>query len=223
MTASPNQYHHYYRCARQKREGKSACPESMNLRAEIIEAEVWEFVCGLLLNPEELRADLDTAIEIERGRTRGNPDEQARLWANKLAEVGRKRARYQEMAAGDLITFDELRTKLTELDEVRNTATHELEALRGHKERVAQLEQDRDALLDSLEEMAPGALANRKPEERHQVYKILQLKVTISPDRSPEVNGVFDAAVTSKALMCTEKLRCTPGTRRRPLRRPSRR
>jgi site-specific DNA recombinase len=211
MTASPNQYHHYYRCARQKREGKSACPESVNLRAEIIEAEVWEFVSGLLLNPEELRTDLDTAIEIQRGRTPGNPDEQARLWANKLVEVDRKRARYHEMAAGELITFDELRTKLAEFDEVRNTATRELEALRGHKERVAQLEQDRDALLDFLEEIAPEALANRTPEERHQVYKILQLKVTISPDSPAEVNGVFDTTASSSAPMCTENSRRGPG------------
>ncbi len=50
---------------------------------------------------------------------RGDPDQQAKVGADKIAEVDRKRARFRDMAAEGLITFAELRTKLAELDECR--------------------------------------------------------------------------------------------------------
>jgi predicted nucleic acid-binding Zn-ribbon protein len=64
--------------------------------------------------------------------------------------VDGKRARYQEMAAEDLISFEELRAKLAELEETRKTAEHELAALKGHEEHVRGLERDRDAVVGSL-------------------------------------------------------------------------
>ena len=38
-----------------------------------------------------------------------DPEREAKAWLEKLAEVDRKRARYQEMAVEELITLDELR------------------------------------------------------------------------------------------------------------------
>jgi hypothetical protein len=51
-----------------------------------------------------------------------DPDKETKLWTDKLAENDRRRRRYQEMAADDLITFDELRARLVELDDRRTTA-----------------------------------------------------------------------------------------------------
>jgi hypothetical protein len=39
-----------------------------------------------------------------------------------ISETGRKRARYQEMAAEGLIDFEELRTRLAALEDNRKTA-----------------------------------------------------------------------------------------------------
>lgn len=94
-------------------------------------------------------------IEQEKSGVRGDPGREAKLWADKLAEVDHKRARYQEMAAADLIDFDELRSRLMELGETRSTAERELGNLRNHQEYVRDLERDRDALLDRLEGIAP--------------------------------------------------------------------
>jgi small-conductance mechanosensitive channel len=149
---------------------------------------VWEGVTKLLKNPVQLRADLDAVIEQERrGTVRGDPDQEAKLWDDKLAEVERKRARYQEMAASELIAFDELRARLLELDETRKTAEHELEIIGNHKAHVAELEADRDALLASLMEVAPIALESLTPEERRRFYKLLGLRVIAHPDSSLEV------------------------------------
>jgi DNA repair ATPase RecN len=152
---------------------------------------VWEAVSAILKDSEQLRADLDAMIKMERGSVRGDAGEEARLWADKLTEVERKRARYQEMAASDLITFDELREKLGELAETRDTAERELEAIRDRSSRLEELERDRDAVLESLVDVAPQALDSLSPEERNRFYKMLRLEVVVSPDGSLEVSGAF--------------------------------
>jgi hypothetical protein len=62
------------------------------------------------------------------------------------------------MAANDLITLDELRARLAELDNTRSVAERELQALRNQRERIGELEAGRDFLPDSLTGMAPDAL-----------------------------------------------------------------
>jgi site-specific DNA recombinase len=188
-TANPGRpVYFYYACRTRYKKGVRACPNGKYLAAAKVEALVWEGVTKLLKNPEQLRADLDVMIEQERrDALRGDPDREAKVWADKLAEVERKRARYQDMAASVLITFDELRVRLLELDETRETAERELEIIANHKERLAELEADRDALLASLMDIAPMALASLTPEERRRFYKMLGLRVIASPDRAVEV------------------------------------
>jgi site-specific DNA recombinase len=188
---SRGRYLFYYRCRQRWHQGRDACQNSRMRRVEELEPRIWDVVSGLLKEPEQLRADLDRMIELERRGMRGDPGREQKQWLDKLAEVDRKRTRYQEMAADDLITFDELRARLTELDETRAIAERELEALRAHRERVAELETDRDALLDSLVGVAPDALASLAPEERHNVYKMLKLRVVAYQDDSLELSGTF--------------------------------
>jgi hypothetical protein len=54
------------------------------------------------------------------------------------------RCQYQQ-AAG-LMSLEELGSKLKDLDNTRRIAEHELAALKDHRRRVQDLEQDRDAL-----------------------------------------------------------------------------
>lgn len=181
-----NKRNHYYRCVKHdNRNGE--CANRKCQRGERVESRVWEAVSGILKDPEQLRADLDAMIELERGSVRGNADDEARLWADKLAEVERKRARYQEMAAADLITFDELRSKLDELGETRDTAERELEAISDRSLRLEELERDRDAVLDSLVDVAPQALDSLTAEERNRFYKKLRLEVVVGLEGTLEV------------------------------------
>ena len=152
---------------------------------------MWDTISALLKDPEQLRADLDKMIELERYSLRGDPDKEQKVWLDKLAEADRKRVRYQEMAATDLITFDELRASLAELDNTRTIAERELETLRTHRERISGLEADRNALLDSLVGVAPDALESLTPEERHHVYKMLKLRVIAGSDEALEISGAF--------------------------------
>jgi hypothetical protein len=77
------------------------------------------------------------------------------------------------------------------LEETRAVALKELKALRARREQLEQLEHDADALLEHYAEMIPEALDDLTPEERRDVYKMMQLKVLIFSDGSVEVTGVF--------------------------------
>jgi hypothetical protein len=188
-TANPGRpVYFYYACRTRYKKGVEACSNGRYLAAARVEALVWEGVTSLLKDPEQLRADLDIMIEQERrGALRGDLDREARMWADNLVEVERKRVRYQEMAASELITFDELRARLLDLDEARQSAERELAIIGTHEERLSELEADRDELLASLMDIAPMALDSLTPEERRRFYKLLGLRVSAYPDRSLEV------------------------------------
>ena len=98
---------------------------------------------------------------------------------------------YQDLAAKGLMTYEELGEKLEGLKVIRETAERELEALRDRQERIERLERDKDELLNSYAKMAPRALEGLSPEERHRLYRLLRLKVVVSPDRSLEVSGAL--------------------------------
>jgi hypothetical protein len=96
----------YYRCIRHRREGDEACVNGKSYRAEGLERSVWEFVSGLLKDPQRIREGLEALIEEERAGMLGDPHRQAKAWLKKLSEVEGKRSRFQDMAAEGLITFD---------------------------------------------------------------------------------------------------------------------
>jgi Recombinase zinc beta ribbon domain len=191
--SSGDGYHHYYRCRTRARYG----PESSSLRgmrrADELEASVWRFVSDMMKDPEQLREDLERVVEEERLGIRGNPEQEAKAWLDKLDEVDRKRSGFQDMAAEGLITLDELRTKLAGLEEMHATAERELDALGSHREKLEALEQDKGAILETYAQMAPEALDSLTPEERHQFYRMLRLCVVVQPGGQTQVSGAFSS------------------------------
>ncbi len=146
---------------------------------------------GILKDPERLRAGLDHMIEQERRGAgfAGDSATEAERWLEKISEAGRKRARYQEMATEGLIGFEELRARLAALEETRKTAERELRALQHRAEHLAQLQRDRDSLLESYAGLVPEAIDALVSEERHRAYRIIGLEVHLAPDGSFELSG----------------------------------
>jgi len=66
-----------------------------------------------------------------------------------------------------------------------------LETLRNHAQYVDELEQNRDALLDSLEGTTTDVLDSLTSKVRHQVYKMLRLNSRVNSDGSLEICGAF--------------------------------
>ena len=140
-------------------------------------------------------------IEDERSAARGNPNLEAAVWANKLAELDRKRRAYQDQQAEGLIRLDELRSKLSALEETRDTARRELAALKERRERIEHLEQDANALLEHYASMVPEALDGLAPRERHCIYKMMRLNVTMYAYGLAEVTGAFDGVLDTRGVV----------------------
>ena len=58
-TVNPVRGHHYYRCPTRLHNGRDACVVSNNFWADEVEPMVWDFVSGLLKEPERVRAGLE--------------------------------------------------------------------------------------------------------------------------------------------------------------------
>ena len=203
---SSKKVHHYYRCRTRHLQGKEACTMLKNIRAGEAEHAVWSFVTDLLLNPDALKEGLDEMIKKDHASNRGDPEEEATVWLGQLADVERKRGKFQDMAAEGLITFDELGAKLAALEETRQTARRELAAVEGRTERLRALERDRDILLENYAERMPEALDILEHEERHRVYNMLRLRVRAFPDGALEVSG----ALREELLVCRNETTSSP-------------
>jgi site-specific DNA recombinase len=180
----------YYRC-REANRRKEACPNNKSIRSDKAHPDVWDLVAGLLSDPERLRKGLDAIIEEQRGSLRGDPEGEARTWLERLAALDRKRSGYLDLAAEGIMDRDELRAKLAELQEDRETAEREIAAIEGRREQLQQMERDRETVMEHYAGTVPEALDDLSPEERHQIYKMLRLEVLAYPDKSLEVSGAI--------------------------------
>ncbi len=180
----------YYRC-REANRRKETCPNNKSIRSDKAHPEIWDLVSGLLSDPERLRAGLDAMIDEQRGALRGDPEREAKVWFERLAALDRKRGGYLDLAAEGIMDRDELRAKLAELREDRETAEREIAAIEGRRERLEQMERDRDTLMEHYAGTVPESLDDLSPEERHQIYKMLRLEVLAYPDKSLEVSGAI--------------------------------
>jgi hypothetical protein len=122
----------------------------------------------------------------------GDPKRQAKAWLDKLSKVEAERRGYLRLAARGSITDRELAT------------------LQTRREAKEALERDRDALLEHYAAIAPEALDTLTPEERHQLYRMLQLEVVIRPDANLEVAGIFG----ERMLFSDRELVPTSGSRK---------
>ncbi len=102
---------------------------------------------------------------------------------------------YQEMAAKGLIIVEELEEKLLNLEEIPQDGQARATSPARPRERSEELEQDKDALLESYAGMAPEARASLTPEERHKACRTLRLRV---------IAYVYDALELSGALVRTQ-------------------
>jgi len=188
-TANEKPYH-YYKCFRRSDYKRGIC-EQKSLRAERVEASVWEFVSSLLKDPERIRAGMDRLIEQERNTRRGDPEREAQVWAETITKCARLRNAYQDQQAAGLMTLEELGSKLKDLDETRLHAERELRALKDSQTRVEELVADRDALLESVSDRIPEDLDKLSGEERNTIYRMLQLELTPTPEGLYRLTGAF--------------------------------
>ena len=94
--------HFHYACGTRRQRGKEACSYSRTPNTLKIEEEVWEAVKAVLLDPERLERGLNAYLKAEAEKDGGDPEEEARVLINRMAEVDRKRTAYQDLVADGL-------------------------------------------------------------------------------------------------------------------------
>ena len=115
----------------------------------------------------------------------------------KLSEIGRKRAaNFQDLATEGLMTKEELRSKLHNLELARETAERELQRVLEYSERLSALEEDDEDPLEVYKERRIEALEDLSPEERREMYKLLDLTVEAYPDGRLEAAWALNASVS---------------------------
>ena len=200
VTRRKGKAYFYYACAG-RRDGRGAtCTNARSLRAEATESAVWKLLSGLLGDLGWIRARLEAMLERERRADRGDPYGEAGFWAERIAVCARMRAGYQELAAGGLMTPEELGARLGDLEGERAIAEDDLDALSRRRARLQEVERDADALMANLVDAAaspdgPG------PEERRRVYGMLRLKVAARSDGAIEAREILGVGITLPPAM----------------------
>jgi hypothetical protein len=181
--------YHYYRCHRSVDYRRSSCRQRME-RAQKAADAMWGFVSRVLKDPDRILAGMDALIEQKRAELRGDPEREAKAWLERLAEVDQERRGYLKLAAKGLMSEEELDEALADLQETRQVAVRELEAIGGRREEIETLERDREAIRASWAAAVPGNLDRLTPEERNELYLMLRLEMRPTDD-GYEVTGPF--------------------------------
>ncbi len=192
--ASKGRTYHYYFC-RSRRDRSRQCDQKM-IRAEELEAAVWELVSGLLKDPEKLAAGMDRLIEEEASWRTDGPGRETEILLSKASECARLRTAYQDQQAAGLMTMEELAEKLRELERSKTLAQTELANLSERRRRVEELVRDKEAVLALQSEAVLRGLDELSPEEKTEVYRLLKLEISPMPE----------GMVVTGALLCSESL-----------------
>ncbi|MDP8899702.1 MAG: recombinase family protein, partial [Actinomycetota bacterium] len=160
--------YHYYACGRYRREGPAACEHRKNWSADSLEGAVRRYVLALLRDPEVLRRQVRQSLRDEIAALR-NPESKIRAWAGKLSEVDRVRLTYQRQQAEELMTLEELRAHLRDLDGRKAEAERELDALRDVRRRVDELRAYSD-LVDGYLRDLPHLLHGKDEAVREHTH-----------------------------------------------------
>jgi recombinase-like zinc beta ribbon protein len=185
--------HFHYACATRRQRGKEACSYMRTPNAHKVEAEVWEAVKAVLLDPERLERGLDAFLEAEREKAGGDPEREARVFTNRIAEVDRKRAAYQDMVADDLMEREELRAKLDALSCQKVAAEEGFKALEERRSKIQELQVSREKILARYREAAPDELEKADGKKRRGVYNTLGVTVWAARTKENPIRIVFGA------------------------------
>jgi site-specific DNA recombinase len=177
----------YYRCGKRYRLGKHACSQGKNYRAEETETTVWEFISGILKDPQRLRRGLDEMLDREKALTSRGPDEEEGVWLKKLSEFKLKEERLLDLYLEGKLEADRYGVRVSQLKQARKTVEEELSRIRDRASHIERLERDRDALLGHYSRLTTDYLDKLEPEERNRVYKMLDLTVLAQANGNLEV------------------------------------
>jgi hypothetical protein len=114
----------------------------------------------------------------------------------RVRDCERKRSGYLDLAADGLMSKDQLRQKLSVLDENQRTAEQHLKDARDGETRLEDLKRTKRTILASYADgILYDGLLHFSPEMRHHIYDALGLRVMVETDGTLTVDYRVDANV----------------------------
>ena len=173
---------YYYRCLGSddyRYQGGRVCG-SKPVRADYLDTVVWDHITGLLADPALIRAEIDR--RLTRARTSNPVTRQRTQLELALAKAATSVTAMIEAYSEQLITIDELRTRMPHLRAREASLRSQLDALDAQAA-------DRDAYLklagdlDSFLARLRGSAATTSVQERQRVLRLLVKDVLIGPEK----------------------------------------
>ena len=173
---------YYYRCLGSddyRYEGGRVCG-NQPVRADYLDTVVWDHITGLLADPALIRAEISKRLDA--ARTADPATRQRKRLELELAKAATSITAMIEAYSEQLITIDELRTRMPHL-RARETS------LRGQLDALDAQAADRDAYLtlaDDLEGFLAqlrGNAATATVEDRQRVLRLLVKDVLVGPEK----------------------------------------
>ena len=181
-TRTTNKKIYYYRCLGSddyRYEHGRVCANKP-VRADYLDTVVWDHISGLLTDPALIRTEINKRLEQVRTADPATAQRQrldARL-AKAATAITRLIGAFQE----ELISLDELRSRMPELRSRETSLRQQIDALDSQlADREVYLK-----LADDLEGFLTGLRAKTRTatvEERQRVLRLLVKDVLISPDK----------------------------------------
>ncbi|HEY3034867.1 MAG TPA: recombinase family protein [Streptosporangiaceae bacterium] len=173
---------YYYRCLGSdsyRYEGGRVCANPP-VRADYLDAVVWEHITRLLAGPTLIRAEIGR--RLEQARTSDPATRQRAQLQTALAKASKSVTAMIEAYSEQLVTIDELRAKMPHLRARESNLRGQLDALDtqvADRDAYLKLADDLDGFLAQLR----GQAATASTDERRRVLKLLVKDVLIGPEK----------------------------------------
>ncbi|CAA9348400.1 MAG: hypothetical protein AVDCRST_MAG93-6999 [uncultured Chloroflexia bacterium] len=182
-------YYVYYRCQAISNGKADRCPAKRQIRADRIETEVWDAVRDLVSAQDVLLRRVRESFNAKR-RELSRLDVDTAVLARDLSRIEKQRAKYQRAFAADAIGLSDLKARTAELDSERDAVRAQLKRAGSVEAELEKLRRAQSALEQRIRE-GYDDLSSKTPEERHEIYRDLNLRVGVGLDKVPRISGTF--------------------------------
>jgi site-specific DNA recombinase len=172
----------YYRCLGSddyRYEGGRVC-HNKPVRADYLDQVVWDHITGLLADPALIRAEITKRLEA--ARTSDPATRQRKQLELALAKASTSVTAMIEAYSEQLITIDELRTRMPHLRARETSLRSQIQALDAQaadRDAYLQLADDLESFLAQLRGKASAASV----QERQRVLRLLVKDILIGPEK----------------------------------------
>jgi hypothetical protein len=161
-----------------------------------LEEAVWQAIYDLLSDPQRIKRQWKAHVEREwRKLLRGYPDREAWNLAERLHKLERRSSGFIDLAADALISREDVRTKLADLDGQCKGSRQALREAKGRQQSIKELEQQWHIYAQLVEHFDRITYLVASDADRRRLYQALRLQVNVDEHCQVRHSGIFDPDV----------------------------